>query len=188
MCIWISDFWLYERVGSSAHTPIKYTHVGSLGFQLFPRLWRIQTSVSHSGLQRGVIHSFVLHDSKSTSLPPHVLFSLPLSSVDLGLPFDPLPASMCFPSGQLRDCIYPFYIATTCGHTPWDIRKNDKQMTEVVCIFIPKIICYSFLTQWFCILLINNEPTKVLNHADTGSTLSAWLRINTCGLLPLESE
>ncbi len=45
-----------------------------------------------------------------------------------------------------------------------------------------------FFTYWFNILLINIESRKALNQCDTGATMSALVRINTCRLLPLESE
>lgn len=65
ICICICDFWLYECVGSSVHTSIKYTHAGSHGLDSSCfRLWRPWTPLSHTALQRAVIHSCVLHDSK----------------------------------------------------------------------------------------------------------------------------
>ena len=78
-----------------------------------------------------VIHSFVLHDSKPSFLPPYILLSLPLSSVELDLPFDPQPVWRRFPRGQLWDCIQDFFIATVSAHTLWHSDahtcKNDKQ-------------------------------------------------------------
>lgn len=96
-------FWLNECVGSSAHTAVKYTHVESLSSRCLDSSHfhscdgSKHQSVSHPSLQRGAIHLFVLCDSKPSFLPPHVLHSLPMSSVDLGLPFDPLPAWTCSP-------------------------------------------------------------------------------------------
>lgn len=149
------DFWLSECVASSAHTPVKYTHVERLSSRgldssLFHGCDRSKhQSVSHPALQRGVHHSFVLRDSKPSSLPPHVLLSLPLSSVDLGLPFDPLPTWTCSPIGQLWARIQHFFIATACGHTPRGIHvqkwQTDACGSEMICIFPNKMIGNPFL-------------------------------------------
>lgn len=97
-------------------------------FQPFPRLWWIQTRVSQSVcqpvLQRGVIHSFGLRDSKpSLPCPLTSPFFLPLSWAVLSLPFDLLPIWIFSPKGQLWDCIQHFYIATVCWLTLRGMQK-----------------------------------------------------------------
>lgn len=149
------DFWLNECVGSSAHTAVKYTHGERLSSRGLDSSYfhgcdgSKHQSVSHPALQRGLIHSFVLRDSKPSSLPPHVLLSFPLSSVDLGLPFDPLPTWTRSPNGQLWARIQHFCIATVCGHTLWGIHMQKWQTdgcgSGVICIFRDKLIGHPFL-------------------------------------------
>lgn len=122
-------------------------------------------------LRQGVIHSFVLRDSKPSSLPPHLLLLLPLSSVDLGLPFDRLPTWTCSPNGQLRACIRHFYVTTVCGHALWG--KNDKQMAVEVKWFA------SFQIKWLVVLFYILTPYTPNQYWTKKGPKSIWYRHNT---------
>ena len=76
---------LNKWVGSSAKAPVRHTLVECLSSYDLDAV--IPTTVTDRGispttLPSSMIHSFVMHDSKLSSVPPHVLFSPPTSSVE----------------------------------------------------------------------------------------------------------
>lgn len=146
----ICDFWLNKCVGSSAHTPVKYTHMERLSSHgLDSSHFHGCDGSKHQSVpkpSRGLIHSLVLCDSKPTSLRIHVLFSLPLPSKDLDMPFDLLPAWLYSPMVNL---LQQNYIATHCGLPLWAIHiikwQTDGSGRRMICIFPNNKTCCPFL-------------------------------------------
>ena len=129
-------------VGSSAHTPLKYTHVECLRFQSFRRLWWIQTPVSQSlALWRGVIHSFELCDLKHSPPPPHV-FSLPLSSEDP--PLAKLDSPPRWLATDLSTAIHYSNSLCACAHAT----KANKSQTDGSSFFLHTESIYTHNLCW----------------------------------------